>query len=331
VKSGGLLRGRIHKRDIKNEDTNDSYKGQKLSKVQEKVKERRKKQHNNFFSSTKKKRYMICHPMMMMMMIKTTTDTASPLVNTTRTHSSRKRPILMATSSSCLFFNNNKNNNNNINRRRWRKKNRHHHHRKKMMTMMMMTKTTIQTTSSNKKMEEEEEEEEEKQQQRTTLLKTGALLKKTCFSILATVFVTMSGDGDGNVFSLRESVITSSKSSYANASTYNYRDENYIENIANSVSSSEGETRKATLKSKVKGENGKKIERCAGQCITTCVRGSFNSTSGPGLGPLTKIQEPFVFKDGFRSRQYCVEECLDYCALKVNKEVASAAPPIALK
>ena len=239
----------------------------------------------------------------------------------------------MAMSSSCLFFNNNENNNNNINRRRWRKKNRHHHHhrRKKMMTMMMMTKTTIQTTSSNKKMEEEEEEEEEKQQQRTTLLKTGALLKKTCFSILATVFVTMSGNGDGNVFSLRESVMTSSKSSYANASTYNYRDENYIENIANSVSSSEGETRKATLKSKVKGENGKKIERCAGQCITTCVRGSFNSTSGPGLGPLTKIQEPFVFKDGFRSRQYCVEECLDYCALKVNKEVASAAPPIALK
>ena len=267
------------------------------------------------------------------MMIKTTTDTAS-LVNTTRTHSSRRRPILMATSSSCLFFNNNKNNNNNINRRRWRKKNRHHHHhRKKMMTMMMMTKTTIQTTSSNKKTEEEEEEEEEveKQQHRTTLLKTGALLKKTCFSILATVFVTMSGNGDGNVFSLRESVMTSSKSSYANASTYNYRDENYIENIANSVSSSEGETRKATLKSKVKGENGKKIERCAGQCITTCVRGSFNSTSGPGLGPLTKIQQPFVFKDGFRSRQYCVEECLDYCALKVNKEVASAAPPIALK
>ena len=198
-----------------------------------------------------------------------------------------------------------------------------------MMTMMMTTTTTIQTTSSNKKMEEEEEEEE-KQQQRTTLLETGAMLKKTCFSILATVFVTMSGNGD-NVFSLRESVLMSSKSSYANASTYNYRDENYIENIANSVSSSEGETRKATLKSKVKGENGKKIERCAGQCITTCVRGSFNSTSGPGLGPLTKIQEPFVFKDGFRSRQYCVEECLDYCALKVNKDVASAAPPIALK
>ena len=95
----------------------------------------------------------------------------------------------------------------------------------------------------------------------------------------------------------------------AHASTYDYRDENYMENIANSVSSSEGETRKPTLKSKVKGENGKKIERCAGQCITTCVRGSFNSTSGPGLGPLTRVQEPFVFKDGFRSRQYCVEEC----------------------
>ena len=119
----------------------------------------------------------------------------------------------------------------------------------------------------------------------------------------------------------------------AHASTYDYRDENYMENIANSVSSSEGETRKPTLKSKVKGENGKKIERCAGQCITTCVRGSFNSTSGPGLGPLTRVQEPFVFKDGFRSRQYCVEECLDYCALTVNKKgaVPTAAPPVALK
>ena len=38
----------------------------------------------------------------------------------------------------------------------------------------------------------------------------------------------------------------------AHASTYDYRDENYMENIANSVSSSEGETRKPTLKSKVK-------------------------------------------------------------------------------
>ena len=126
------------------------------------------------------------------------------------------------------------------------------------MTMMMMTKTTIQTTSSNKKTEEEEEEEEEveKQQHRTTLLKTGALLKKTCFSILATVFVTMSGNGDGNVFSLRESVMTSSKSSYANASTYNYRDENYIENIANSVSSSEGGNEESDVK--IKGERRKR-------------------------------------------------------------------------
>ena len=72
-----------------------------------------------------------------------------------------------------------------------------HRRRRKKMTVMMMTTTTT-TSSSNKKMEEEEEEE--KQQQRTTLLKNGALLKKTCFSILATVFVTMSGDGDGNVF-----------------------------------------------------------------------------------------------------------------------------------
>ena len=52
VKSGGLLRGRIHKHDIKNEDTNDSYKGQKLSKVQEKVKERKKQKSCHFSRKT---------------------------------------------------------------------------------------------------------------------------------------------------------------------------------------------------------------------------------------------------------------------------------------
>jgi len=57
VKSRGLLRGRIHKHDIKNEDTNDSYKGQKLSKVQEKVKERRKNNTTTFFLLRKKKIY----------------------------------------------------------------------------------------------------------------------------------------------------------------------------------------------------------------------------------------------------------------------------------
>ena len=110
-----------------------------------------------------------------------------------------------------------------------------------------------------------------------------------------------------------------SSSYYGKQHLIDDRDENYIENIAGSVSSSEGDERKPTLTSKVRGKNKKKIERCTGQCVTTCVRGSFRSTSGPGLGPATILKEPFVFKDGFRSRRYCVEECLDYCALTVNK------------
>ena len=111
----------------------------------------------------------------------------------------------------------------------------------------------------------------------------------------------------------------SASSSFDGKQHFDDRDENYIENIAGSVSSSEGDERKPTLTSKVRGKNKKKIERCTGQCVTTCVRGSFRSTSGPGLGPATILKEPFVFKDGFRSRRYCVEECLDYCALTMNK------------
>jgi hypothetical protein len=31
--------------------------------------------------------------------------------------------------------------------------------------------------------------------------------------------------------------------------------------------------------------------------------------SGPGLGPLSMRKDPVVFKDGFRSRSYCLSEC----------------------
>ena len=59
VKSGGLLRGRIHKRDITNEDTNvipqrtKTVKGPR--KGQGKKKKRRKKQKSVFFATFHKK------------------------------------------------------------------------------------------------------------------------------------------------------------------------------------------------------------------------------------------------------------------------------------
>lgn len=65
VKSGGLLRGRIHKRDIKNEDTNDSYKGQKRCQRSKKRSRKEKnkkvatfheKQHTTTFFLLRKKK-----------------------------------------------------------------------------------------------------------------------------------------------------------------------------------------------------------------------------------------------------------------------------------
>ncbi len=38
----------------------------------------------------------------------------------------------------------------------------------------------------------------------------------------------------------------------------------------------------------------------------------------PGLGPLTLRRELVVFKDGFRSRKYCISECTQACAASYN-------------
>jgi hypothetical protein len=45
----------------------------------------------------------------------------------------------------------------------------------------------------------------------------------------------------------------------------------------------------------------------------------------PGLGPLSVRKEIVVFKDGFRSRQYCLSECAQVCSLKINKDSSSSS------
>ncbi len=167
------------------------------------------------------------------------------------------------------------------------------------------------------------------QNQTTTTPKKPSSKRKTSWSISSSLSLSSSRRilrmhvAKGALSLMACATITHGTQNASASSSYGKhfddRDDNYIENIAGSVSSSEGDERKPTLTSKVRGKNKKKIERCTGQCVTTCVRGSFRSTSGPGLGPATILKEPFVFKDGFRSRRYCVEECLDYCALTVNK------------
>ncbi len=38
----------------------------------------------------------------------------------------------------------------------------------------------------------------------------------------------------------------------------------------------------------------------------------------PGLGPLSQRRDIIVFKKGYRSRQYCLSECVQVCAAALN-------------
>ena len=89
----------------------------------------------------------------------------------------------------------------------------------------------------------------------------------------------------------------------------------YIEDIPQGLSSGDGGEKAPSLRSLVKGANTKEIEKCTGKCVVTCTRGGGGA---PGLGPLSVRKAPVVFKDGFRSRQYCLSECAEICSITVN-------------
>ena len=93
------------------------------------------------------------------------------------------------------------------------------------------------------------------------------------------------------------------------------RDEFYIEDIPQGLSSGDTGEKGQSLSSLVRGANTKEIEKCAGKCIVTCTRGGGGA---PGLGPLSVRKAPVVFKEGFRSRQYCLNECTEICSITVN-------------
>lgn len=94
------------------------------------------------------------------------------------------------------------------------------------------------------------------------------------------------------------------------------RDEYYIEDIPQGLSSGDSDAEKrSSLSSLVRGANTKEIEKCTGKCIVTCTRGGGGA---PGLGPLSVRKAPVVFKEGFRSRQYCLNECTEICSITVN-------------
>lgn len=70
------------------------------------------------------------------------------------------------------------------------------------------------------------------------------------------------------------------------------------------------------------GPKGKQVQQCARKCVPTCIRGG---QGAPGLGPMSVRKEIVVFKDGYRSRSYCLTECITVCALEIDPP-ATAAP-----
>jgi len=88
----------------------------------------------------------------------------------------------------------------------------------------------------------------------------------------------------------------------------------YVEDIPQGLNSADARAA-PNLKTLTKGANGKEIEKCATKCIATCTRGG---SGAPGLGPLSVRKAPVVFKEGFRSRQYCLSECTEICSITVR-------------
>ncbi|XP_073148391.1 uncharacterized protein [Henckelia pumila] len=83
-------------------------------------------------------------------------------------------------------------------------------------------------------------------------------------------------------------------------------DDETLSNVPQTLSSSE------KTQVRIQRPKSTKSETCTSKCVSTCIQGGFGS---PGEG-LLNIRRPLVvFKDGFRSRKYCLGECSDICNL----------------
>ncbi|KAF0925093.1 hypothetical protein E2562_015383 [Oryza meyeriana var. granulata] len=64
---------------------------------------------------------------------------------------------------------------------------------------------------------------------------------------------------------------------------------------------------------KIKHPKSASAMRCTSKCVSTCILGGAGS---PGVDGPFNIRRPLVvFKEDFRSRQYCLLECSDICNL----------------
>ena len=88
--------------------------------------------------------------------------------------------------------------------------------------------------------------------------------------------------------------------------------------------SSEKEAPQTSLRGLISGANGKEVEKCTRKCLPACIRGG---EGAPGLGPLSLRKELVKFKDGFRSRSYCLRDCTEVCSLSINGPNSPPPPP----
>ncbi|PIA36947.1 hypothetical protein AQUCO_03100004v1 [Aquilegia coerulea] len=79
-----------------------------------------------------------------------------------------------------------------------------------------------------------------------------------------------------------------------------------LANVPQTLSGGDGK------KARIQHPKSRIAEGCTIKCVTTCIRGGAGS---PGEGPLNARRPLVIFKEGFRSRQYCLVECSDICNL----------------
>ena len=102
-------------------------------------------------------------------------------------------------------------------------------------------------------------------------------------------------------------------------------EDRYFQTVPQGLSSSEDIKPKGPrLGSLLEGPKGKEVQQCARKCVPTCIRGG---QGAPGLGPMSVRKEVVVFKDGYRTRQYCLSECIQVCSLTLAPKAPAAAVP----
>ncbi|KAK8581337.1 hypothetical protein V6N13_144366 [Hibiscus sabdariffa] len=87
-----------------------------------------------------------------------------------------------------------------------------------------------------------------------------------------------------------------------------------LETLSNIPQTLSGEcsSAKDCKKPRIQRPKSRKAELCTIKCVTTCITGGDRSL---GEGPFNIRGPLVVFKEGFRSRNYCLVECSDICNL----------------